>query len=159
MHIYDVAGKDGVNHLYVSPLATEDVRVLGAIPGEGIMGELLSRAAANGGPIDPAQFRPNPVFQQFMSWVLAQPAHLAPGFEAAAKAQQSGFFFFFVARTATPLGDVTLEDIIGGVEIENGVAVRYHGSKSHQLLTSRGWMRLHPWMQAMLFEELRKLKR
>ena len=159
MHIYDVVGEDGVEHLYVSPLASEDVYALGALPREGIMGELLSREAANGGPIDPAQFRPNPVFQQFTSWVLAQHAHLAPGFEAAAKAQRTGYIYIIDARTATPQGAVPPEDIIGGVEIENGVAVRYHGSKNHQLLTSRGWMRLHPWMHAKLLEELRKLKR
>ncbi|CAN5437002.1 hypothetical protein BH11MYX1_BH11MYX1_48750 [soil metagenome] len=160
MNVFDVVGKDGARHFYLSPLTPEDVRTIGSLPGEGIMGELLNgeRPAADA-KLDPAQFRPNPVFLTFLSGVFAQYGHQAPGFAAAAQAQQSGYIYIIDARTATPRGQVPPEDILGGIEISNGAPVRYHASGSYRTLTERGVMRLHPWMHTKLIEELRKLAR
>jgi hypothetical protein len=160
VNVFDVVGKDGARHFYLSPLTPEDARAIGSLPGEAIMGELLSaERPAVDMRLDPAQFRPNPVFLSFLHEVFARYAHQAPGFAEAAHTQQDGYLSIIDARTATPKGQVPLEDILGRIEISAGAAVRYHASESYRTLTERGLMRLHPWMQAKLIEALRTLGR
>lgn len=160
MNVFDVVGKDGAQHFYLSPLTPADARAIGSLPGEGIMGELLiAERPAVDARLDPAQFRPNPVFLTFLHQVFAQHAHQAPGFAEAAHAQQHGYLSIIDARTATPKGQVPLEDILGRIEIAAGAVVRYHASESYRTLTERGLMRLHPWMHAKLIEALRTLGR
>ncbi len=158
MHVYDVVGADGQRHFYLSPLSPAEAKVIGALPREAILGEILApdRPAADV-KIDPAQFRPNPAFLPFLHGVLAQHAHLAPGFAEAAAAQQDGYLYIVDARTMTPKGHVPVEDILGGVELAAGAAVRFHAMDGYRTVTERGAMRLHPWMLAKLVEELKKL--
>ena len=160
MNVYDVVGSDGVQHFYLSPLPPEHARAIGALPREAIMGELLvTERPAVDAKINPAQFRPNASFIQFLNGVFAQHANAAPGFAEAAAASGSGFIQVVDARTATPKAQVPAEDIIGRIEIANGAMVQFHANESYRLLTERGFMRLHPWMHAKLIEALGSLAR
>jgi len=123
------------------------------VPREAILGEL----AGNAGQISPEGFRPNPVFIQFLHWVIARHSTQCSDLVEEAKRQQEGYVYVIDQRTPTPGGQVPLEDIIGVFEVKGGELATYRASPNHQLLTQQGPLRLTPWYQEKLLEELRKL--
>ena len=123
------------------------------VPREAILGEL----AGNGEQISPEGFRPNPVFIRFLHWVIASHATQCPELMEEAKKQRDGFVYIIDQRTKAPGGQVPQEDIIGAFEVKGGALETYRASPNYQLLTDQGPLRLVPWYQAKLLEELRKL--
>ncbi len=140
--------RGGARHL-LSALTPERALEAG-VPSEAILGELVD------GPerLVPESFRPNPVFARFLHWVIARHAASSPGLTAEARRQRDGFVYVIDQRTPTPQGPVPPEDLLGGFEVKGGVVVRYHASPNHRLLTHNGPLRLDPWYQAKLLEEL-----
>ena len=124
------------------------------VPKEAILGEL----AGESGQISPEGFRPNPVFIQFLHWVIARFSTQCPELVAEAKRQGDGQDYVIDLRTpTTPGAQVSPEDILGVFDVKGGELATYRSSPNHQLITQRGPLRLTPWYQAKLLEELRKL--
>jgi hypothetical protein len=149
--IYDVRDpKSGVAKYYVSPIHHDAAREFG-LPIEGIMGELVA------GPecFDPEHFLQNDRFVAFLHSVMARHAADCPGLQAEARRQREGFVYIFDGRTPTPGGEVPPEDIIGAVGIRGGKVLQYQPNPNYKILTAHGLIRLDPWFQAQLLEELK----
>lgn len=147
-YIYDTV-IDG-HHRYFATLLPHDTGFMSGLPSEAIMGELTA------GPdsLTPDAFQQNPQFLRFMAYVIGKHASSCPGLIAETHRQQNGFVFILDNRTPTPHDAVPAEDIIGGVEIEKGRMLRFHGSPNYRVLTDRGFMQLDPWLRDRLGEEL-----
>jgi hypothetical protein len=150
-YLYEVSHTSDTEPSYLlSPIPPDQARATG-LPPEGILGQLTS------GPdlIDPEHFQPNPVFVQFLHWVLAKHASSCPGLLAEAERQQNGFVHIVDARTDA--GDIPPEDLIASVEVKDGQLLRYGASPSYRVLTDAGLLKLDGWLHARLLEELAAL--
>lgn len=137
-------------HRHLVSLLPEDIVFKSGLPPEAIMGTLTD------GPhtVTPEAFQQNERFIQFLAFVIAKHAADCPGLIAEAQQQPNGYVYILDKRTPTPQGAVPPEDIIGGVEIENGQMLRFHGLPTYRILTSNGFMQLDSWFKARLIEEL-----
>jgi hypothetical protein len=152
VNIVEAEDDRGQLHLYLVAIEPDDLSEHGLVA-EAIVGELT------GGPdhLDPDHFRPNPLFVQFLHWVLARHAAASPGFLEEAARQKEGHVYILDARTPTPDGAVPPEDIIGAIEISGAKPLRYVGSSRYVAFTHRGGPQLDPWLHARLVDELRAL--
>ena len=125
---------------------------------EAIVG-VLSRPLAAGESITPAVFARNRVFVQFLHEVIARRGPGLPDLVAEAERQGDGWIYLIDRRTRTPVGAVPPEDIIGAFEARCGRVVTgsYQASPRFQILSSDGFFRLSPDLQAVLLEELANL--
>jgi hypothetical protein len=147
-YIYDTV-IDGQRR-YFATLLPHDTGFESGLPSEAIMGELTD------GPhtLTPDAFQQNERFIQFLAFVIGKHAIGCPGLVAETQRQQNGFVYILDKRTPTPDGAVPPEDIIGGVEIESGQMLRFHGSPNYRILTADGFMQLDSWLKDRLIEEL-----
>ena len=147
-YIYDTV-VDG-SHRYFASLLPHDTGFSAGLPSEAIVGEFTR------GPetLTPEAFQQNPQFIKFMAYAIGRHAQSCPGLIAEAQRQQNGFVYILDKRTPTPDDGVPPEDIIGGVEIENGEMLRFHGSPNYRILTADGFMQLDSWLKDRLVEEL-----
>jgi hypothetical protein len=142
----------------VSLLAPPEIEQLGGIPGEAVVGQLLTPPAAGHAP-DPASFRVNVRFVEFLHLVIARWAPKEPQFAAAAKRQRDGWVYILDGRTPTPQGNVPPEDIIGAFEVQGGEVVTdsYQAFPEHRVFTERGAVQLTPFLRERFFYELTQL--
>ena len=147
-YIYDTV-VDG-SHRYFATLLSHETGFAAGLPPEAIIGEFTR------GPetLTPDSFQQNQQFIQFMAYAIGKHAASCPGLIAEAQRQQNGFVYILDNRTPNPDDGVPPEDIIGGVEIENGQMIRFHGSPNYRILTQDGFMQLDPWLKDRLVDEL-----
>lgn len=146
--IYDV-DLDGQPKRYLSPLPNEVVIQLG-LPTEAIMGELIGNVEE----ITTDNFRMNPVFREFLQWVIEKHARLFQDLIAEGKRQKDGIVCVLDLRTPTPGGPVLPEDIIGVFEVKDGELVRFVGSSKYVLVGQNGLTKLNDDIRAKLIDEL-----
>src|SRR5712691_1521181 len=111
--VYEVE-VDGAKKRYLSPLPHEIAFQVG-LTTEAIIGEL----ANDSDEISIESFKPNPIFKNFLQWVIGKHALSIPTLVAEAKRQHDGYVYVLDLRTPTPDGAVPPEDIIGGFEVNN----------------------------------------
>lgn len=148
--LYEISTEDdGVLHHYVSPLSHEHGFKVG-LRSEAIMGELTD------GPNDITHdhFKQNTVFIKFLAWVIGKHSNACPRLIEETERQQDGYVYILDQRTPTPDDGVPSEDIIGGVEIQDGEMLHYHASPKYQILTKDGFMQLDQFLLDRLIEEL-----
>lgn len=113
------------------------------LPREAILGRLTA------GPqhIDAAHIEPNPLFAQFLGWVIANTAHESPALVAEAQRQSSGFVY--IADEREPhRRTISPENLVGAVEVKGGKMLHYLGNPNYRVFTAAGAPRLDPWLQA-----------
>ncbi|HEX5105578.1 MAG TPA: hypothetical protein VFV87_17285 [Pirellulaceae bacterium] len=148
-----VSTSDGVRD-YVTCVSQEAAITRGLVPAA-IIGVLL-RPVDEVASITPAVFAGNRVFIDFMHGVIARRAPSLPGLVAEARRQKDGWVYVIDQRTATPLGKVPTEDIIGAFEVHGGHVVpdSYQPNPKHLILSDSGFFGLGAELQACLLEEL-----
>jgi hypothetical protein len=106
--------------------------------------------------VTPDNFGRNPVFVDFLHQFIAVHAPASPEIQAAASEQRTGWIYIIDRRTPTPEGRVPPEDILGGFEVSQGriVPASYRANPAHRILSSSGFFRLGPELEALLIEEL-----
>ncbi len=139
---------------YVTLLPVDAVFSQG-LAAEAIVGMLLDDWTPDR-PITPDVFARNSVFVDLLHGVIAQHAPSQPGFAAEAQQLGEGHVWIVDQRTATPDGAIPQEDILGGIEVQAGVAVpgSYLRCARHRILSERGFFRLTPDLQACLLREI-----
>lgn len=150
-YLYDTV-VDG-RHRYFASLLPPNSGFAEGLPGEAIMGEFTRGP----GDLTPDAFQQNTQFLQFMAFVISKHCSACPGLMAETQRQQNGYVYILDKRTPTPDDAVPPEDIIGGVEIQDGQMIRYHGSPNYQLITSNGFMQLDDWIKDRVVEELEQI--
>src|SRR6185295_5805288 len=95
--------------------------------------------------LTPDAFQQNPQFIRFMAVAIGKHCAGCPGLIAETQRQQNGFVYILDKRTPTPDDGVPPEDIVGGVEIQDGQMIRFHGSPNYRILTANGFMQLDGW--------------
>lgn len=143
---------EGETRRYLSPLP----HVIGfqfGLTTEAIIGELANDADE----ISVDSFKPNPVFKNFLQWVIGKHAISLPAFVAEAKRQCDGYVYVLDQRTPTPDGAVPPEDIIGGFEVKNGELIRFIGSPNYVVYGRNGLMSLERSIHGKLIDELTEL--
>ena len=110
--------------------------------------------------LDPAEFRVNARFVEFLHVVVAHWAPKSAEFVAAVERQRDGWVYVLDARTPTPQGTVPSEDIIGAFEVQAGEVVpnSYRGFPEHRVFTERGLVQLTPFLHERFFFELTQLR-
>jgi hypothetical protein len=149
--IYDVTTPDGEAARFVSLLPPDLANVIG-LPGEAVMGKM-----GEGEEVGPDNFETNPEFLRFLHWVIGKHGSDCPGIIEACRRQQDGFVYVLDARTPDPTGEVSSEDIIGAVKVENGEPISYEGHSAYRVFTENGFLGLEPWLKEKLIEEIRAL--
>ena len=146
--VYDIV-VDGA-HRYFASYLPHDIGFTAGLSPQAIIGEFTH------GPdeLTPEAFQQNSHFMQFMADVIGKHASDCPGLIEVIEREQNGFVYILDERTQTPGEDVPPEDIIGGLEIENGEVLEFHGSQDYRILTEDGFMKLNGWLQERLIEEL-----
>lgn len=141
-------------------LPMEEVRRLGGIPPQAVVG-LVDRRALRGGAtrLTPETFRPNQVFREFLHDVLSDCLPRTEGIRAEARRLGDGYVYVIDGRTPDPTGDVPSHDIIGAVEARGGEVVpgSYQANPDHRIVTEDGLFRLSGELQACLMEAMRGL--
>jgi hypothetical protein len=124
----------------LSLLKPEEIFSWGELPGEAIAGTYL----------DPAHtlesFRVNPVFVSFLHRVISAHSITSPELAKAASELTTGHLYIIDRRTPDPNGAVPPEDIIGAIEVKDGLPLRdsYKANPNYRVLTTRGVTRLTP---------------
>jgi hypothetical protein len=139
---------------YVTLLPPETVLAEGLAP-EAIVG-VLSRPLGTDERITPALFARNRAFVDFLHDVIARHAPEQPGLQAEARRLGNGWVYIIDRRTRTPGGPVPPEDVLGALEVKQGVVVpgSYRRSPKHQILSPDGFFRLDDGLHASLMREL-----
>ncbi|MDB5172916.1 MAG: hypothetical protein JWO87_552 [Phycisphaerales bacterium] len=153
-HVYRATNTQGKpDRTILSPLSPEDVRQVGGLRDEAVIGEVI----APGPGLNPNNFVPNPAFAQFLHKVLAIHAPRCPGLMDAVKETGTGTILILDKRSQTHPTERDTKDILATVEVKDGRLSRYVINPQHQLVTDHGFTVLDPWYQEKLIEELRKL--
>jgi hypothetical protein len=105
----------------------------------------------------PAGFQENPAFLRLLSRVIYEEVGNDPGLQTEAERQGEGSVYLLDGRTPDPAGRVPPEDIIGAVDVENGIMApgSYQHNPRHRLLTVHGFFRLPSTLEAALDARLR----
>ncbi len=148
--VYTVRNRDTGQYEYYVSFVPHDFAFQRGLPLEAIMGKLID------GPdlFEPEHFRPNPRFLEFLHDVIARHAASCPALIVEAQRQKEGFVYIIDSRTQTPKGDVPPEDIIGAVEVENGIVSAYRGNPNYQVFTASGLLMLDSWFRSRLLDEI-----
>src|ERR1041385_876378 len=125
------------------------------LPGEAIIGALPPNVTS----VNPIDFRPNPVFIDFMHTVISRYAPLSKDLQNAAKHQAEGWIYIIDCRVPDPQGAVGGEDVIGAFKVESGAIVpdSYQRNDHHLLVSKRGPFCLDDWLSSKLLEETQSL--
>ena len=147
-YVYDIVING--SHRYFASFLPHDTGFTAGLSPQAIIGEFTR------GPDEqtPDAFQQNPQFIQFIADVIGKHASACPGLIEAIEREQNGFVYILDERTPTPGEEVPPEDVIGGLEIENGEVLQFHGSQNYRILTEDGFMQLNGWLKERLIEEL-----
>ncbi|MET7420765.1 hypothetical protein [Dactylosporangium sp. NPDC005555] len=153
-YIYEMVVGSVLRHL-VSPLEPDEVAEYGLAP-EAVVGLL---AVGVGGPaaMQPDHFEENPAFVRFLHEMIADDIFVVPGIrEQASVVGEHGWVDVLDARTPDPSGDVPAHDVIGSVEVRDGVLVpmSYRPNDDHRLLTGDGFFQLPEELEMSLLKRL-----
>jgi len=138
----------------LSALEPAEVNALGGLPGEAIVGTFL----------DPKHtlesFRVNPVFVAFLHRVISTHSSVSPELAKAASEMHTGHLYIIDWRTLNPNGAVPPEDIIGAIEVKDGLLVggSYQPNPNYRVLTARGMTRLTPHQREAFVDALPRVK-
>ena len=143
---------DGSTVTFVTPRPPSEASASGLRP-EAVMGRLKGAQEQ----LTAENFEENPIFLEFVHWVIGKHCQNWPGLQEEATRQQDGFVYIIDARCGRPDGDPPQEDILGVVKIEKGEIVGFQGSPNYRMLTERGFMQLSPWLREKWLEELEAL--
>lgn len=138
-----------------SLLAPEEVAALGGMPPEAVAGTYPGESLAL------EDFRPNPVFIDFLHQVISTAGPHLPDMIAAARQQGEGWLYVIDGRTPNgPQGQVPFEDIIGGFQVESGeiIAGSYWPNEKHAVLTPDGLVTLNASLREAFVEALQRVR-
>lgn len=140
-------------------LAPADIRRLGGIPRDAIIGLVAPGVPPEERGFTPETFQPNPSFVRFMHDVIGRCAHDVPALQAEARRVGEGFVYLIDGRTATPQGAVPPEDIIGFVRAAQGRVVphSYQPNANHRIVSDAGLFELPADLHECLVAALRDL--
>jgi hypothetical protein len=126
----------------------------GLVP-EAIVGQLL-RLMKDGGSVTPDNFARNPVFVELLHTVVARECPKTARCVAEAKSIGNGYLYVIDQRTPTPDDAVPPEDIVGAFEVKDGAVTpaSYKANPNHRILSSRGFCRLGPHLNACVVKEV-----
>lgn len=150
-YLYTLNEKAG-NRCLASPVPENLIQKNG-LPAEAIAGEFTEGAENT----SEETFKQNPLFLQFLHWVLAKHIRQCPGFIAQAKQKADGQVLIVDLRSSPINKDVPRKDILAVVDIKDGQAVKFHGLKDYKVFTESGFTRVDPWLHDKVVEELRSL--
>lgn len=145
-------------------LSPEDQAAIGGIPTEAIAGLIGSAAEhpetlVTGEGISVHEFQPNPVFSEFMHYVIRTFGPLDAELRQAARQQENGSVGVIDMRTPEgPMGRVPLEDIIGIFAVADGKLGVYHSNDKHLVFTANGLVQLPPSLRQVHIRELKRLQ-
>ncbi|MEV0130137.1 hypothetical protein AB0H83_16970 [Dactylosporangium sp. NPDC050688] len=154
LFVYEVYLGERLRHL-VSPLEPQDVAEHGLSP-EAVVG-LLAVGVDGPGALQPDHFEENPAFVRFLHEVIADDIFVVHGLrEQAEEVGGHGWVDVLDARTPDPAGDVPEHDVIGSVEVRDGVLVpmSYRPNEHHRLLTEHGFFQLPEELEMSLLKRL-----
>jgi hypothetical protein len=139
---------------YVTLLPPELILEHGLAP-EAIVG-VLSCLLGPESRITPEIFARNRVFVEFLHDVIARHAPQEPGLQAEAQRLGNGWVYVIDQRTPTPDGAIPPEDVLGALEVRDGmiVAESYRPNPNHRILSDNGFFRLGDYLHQRLMEEL-----
>jgi hypothetical protein len=136
----------------LSFLSPEEARALGHLPEEAILGSLIGGGTAE-------QFQPNPTFIALLHDTIRRVLPLDPEFRRAAAEQGKGWLYVIDLRTPNgPQGNVPLEDIISGFEVNAGEinAERYWANDKYLAWTRNGMLRLSRSLSGALLQAIKE---
>jgi hypothetical protein len=154
LFVYEMYVGERLRHL-VSPLQPDEVAEYGLAP-EAVVG-LLAVGVDGPGGIQPDHFQENPAFVRFLHEMIADDIFVVPGIrEQASAVGEHGWVDVLDARTPDPAGDVPPCDVIGSVEVRDGVLVpmSYRPNEHHRLLTGDGFFQLPEELEMSLLKRL-----
>lgn len=125
------------------------------LPSKAIIGIIPNRDAQ----LDPATFRPNPEFIEFLHEVIEKYGPLDPDLQLEARRQGQGWVYIIDGRTPNPQGEVPPEDIIGAFEVQAGRIVdgSYQRNQNHRILTKSGLFQLDSFLRDKLLAQTQSL--
>ncbi|MEO5890525.1 MAG: hypothetical protein ABIQ31_09745 [Ferruginibacter sp.] len=138
----------------LSLLTPEEVSKAGKLSPEVICGMFESKEP------DPAFFRENKIFVDFMHYIIETKGNELPSLNEAAKDQKNGYLYLVDFRTPEGImGNVPPEDIIGAFTVENGEIVQnsYQQNTAHKIYTKNGLVKLPPGLHELFIEALIKI--
>lgn len=159
--VIDVAGSDGKMRQLLTPLP-EAIVFESGLPQEAIVGEVRPSRwtwfRSKSDRVDPDRFVHNPLFLRFLHQVLAKHVPTNPGLREAARRQGDGCCYVVDGRSpGFARGDVAPEDIVAEIPVQGGRVQEYRASTSYRPVSKHGLMRLEPYFESRLAEELTKL--
>jgi len=140
---------------YVTPLRPDFVQQYG-LPPNAIVGEVTRRLAV-GEKISPDSFAANPAFLDFLSGFLEAQAAQDPKMKSEAHRIVDGWVQIVDQRTRAPRGSEPAEDVVGAIQVANGVLVpgSFKRGEQYQLLSKAGFFKLGQKNHAALLQLLR----
>jgi hypothetical protein len=125
------------------------------IPAEAVIGACL-RPLQEGEDVAPENFAPNSYFIDLLHDVVALRGPWTPHLQELAKGIQNGPVYVIDERTLTPETGVPEEYLIGQFEAKDGQILpgSYQPNEAYCLLTSDGFLELHPELEDHLTEAL-----
>jgi hypothetical protein len=139
----------------LSILTPEEVKLLGGLPAEAIVGIL------QGEELTVEALRPNRVFVEFMHRVIRVAGPKDPELRAVAAEVGNGWVYIIDLRTPEgPQGRVPPDDIIGAFEVRSGqiVAGSYQPNENYRAFTRSGLVQLPPSLREAFFRELPRVR-
>lgn len=152
IRIYDVQTDAGL--VGIVSLVSSETNFTKGIPLEATLGTV----PAGTEHILPDNFSPNPIFVQFLHYVIARHAPMSTVLREEAQRQRNGFVYLIDFRADDSRQAVPPEDILGAFEIEEGTPTSYRSNPNHRLLTERGLFVLDSWLESKLLEEISALR-
>lgn len=151
--LYEVDTDDGRRH-YFSDLDPDWTFERGLDP-ETILG--MVRPGADVDHLGPADIVEGGAFLRLLSRVIHENIADSEAVREQAISQGTGYVYLIDGRTPDPGGRVPPADIIGAVEVRDGVVVSgsYQHNREHRLFTAAGWFRLPDDLEAALRHRLR----
>lgn len=130
---------------------------------ESIIGALRRPVSAGPGvgAITPENFVPSRAFGDFLHRFVAAEIYRSPAARKQAAVQRSGYLYIMDGRTPDPAGAVPPEDILGAVQIGDGMLVpgTYQRNFKHQLFTRHGFFLLSEELERGLLAVVHQLTR
>ena len=133
----------------------------GRIPAEAVMGVCLTPMQGNEQRVAPENFAPNRYFLDLLHDVVALHGPSTPHLQELAKGIRNGPVYVIDERTLAPESELSGEDLIGQFEAKDGkiVPASYRPNGAYCLLTSDGFIELHPELEDHLTEALASIPR
>jgi len=149
MFEYTIDSNDGFYKHYLSDIEHSHVLKSGLL-NEMILGEVFD----NTPPLEPDNFKQNPLYLDFLHWVVSLHVNSHTPLVEEARKKKDGCLFIVDQRVKESVND---EDIIERLTIKNSEIINVERNSYYQVFTENGFIQLEGWLKDLHRIELLKL--